>query len=705
MAPSEHPESGAAAPNSEMTPFPTFLDTDPFPSSFPDGRPVSAGSATTDATTSGLEIGGEDFRSAKERQSTIPSTTGPVGEPGLPPSRPSSTGFVQAQRASMRTTAQPPSARRGFPAMMRGSARQQEGGDANRPLSPVNKTHVPTVNATGFANPLSSRALQAQRSQRLGAASPEPTLAGAAPRIEDSPERGPRHRYSDASVNTLRDGLPPPTDDAPPLPISRGTDGTQDYTNQAFSVASSTAPLTAKQSDRTLSVQPQPSFAREPKTPLSPQRSLRNSLRLSSRGTSWQRASTQHQQLHSDPSSPANEPNEKPPLPAIEPPKGQGKNYEHYAGNALFFLGGRLLNTKAKPLSVATFSLTALPAILFFIFSAPWLWHHVSPAIPIIFAYVFYITASSFFHASFSDPGILPRNMHPHPANPDEDADPLTVGPPTTAWVMIRTFNSKPLTPANLEAGQQQQQTAAMEVPSKFCKSCNIWRPPRAHHCRVCDGCVETQDHHCVWLNNCVGRRNYCYFYSYIASATLMALLLIAFAATHVQLYAQQNGIGFRATLSGRTQERVAFALLLYAALAFAYPASLWGYHIFLIARGETTREYLNTMKFAPKDRHRPFSQNSWARNWLAVLLRPRPPTYMQFRHRYREGDLRLGHQETKRERRRGQQGRYSVEMDQLPKQKEKEGQAGAGAGAGGSVGGGGSAAGGVVGPVNNTPR
>jgi len=697
MAP-EHPDSSNAV-HSEMTPFPTFLDTDPFPSSFPSGRPVSAGSVTTDATTSGSEIGGDDFRSAKERQSTIPSTTGPVGESGLPPSRPSSTGFVQAQRASMRSTAQPPSSRRGLSALMRGSARQQEAGDATRPLSPVNKTHVPTVNATGFSNPLSSRALQAQRSQQLGANSPEPATAGAAPRIEESPERGPRHRYSDASVNTLRDGLPPPIDDAPPLPISRGTDGTQDYNNQAFSVASSTAPLTAKQSDRTLSIQPQPSFAREPKTPLSPQRSLRNSLRLSSRGTSWQRNSTHHQQLHSNPSSPAIEQNEKLPLPAIEPPKGQGKNYEHYAGNALFFLGGRLLNTKAKPLSVATFSLTALPAILFFIFSAPFLWHHVSPAIPIIFAYVFYITASSFFHASFSDPGILPRNMHPHPANPEEDADPLTVGPPTTAWVMIRTFNiTKPLTPSSLESGHQPQ-TAAMEVPSKFCKSCNIWRPPRAHHCRVCDGCVETQDHHCVWLNNCVGRRNYRYFYTYIASATLLALLLIAFAATHIQIYALQHDQTFSTALSARTQERVAFALLLYAALAFAYPASLWGYHVFLIARGETTREYLNTMKFAPKDRHRPFSQNGWLRNWVTVLVRPRGPTYMRFRHRWREGDLRLGHAETKKARKANHSGRYSVEMDRLPKGKEKEVQQ-QGMGSDGGNGNGS-----LVGPVNSTPR
>ena len=49
-------------------------------------------------------------------------------------------------------------------------------------------------------------------------------------------------------------------------------------------------------------------------------------------------------------------------------------------------------------------------------------------------------------------------------------------------------------------------QIVRVDVPTKYCKTCNIWRPLRCHHCRTCDNCVETQDHHCVWLNNCVGR-------------------------------------------------------------------------------------------------------------------------------------------------------------------------------------------------------
>ena len=44
--------------------------------------------------------------------------------------------------------------------------------------------------------------------------------------------------------------------------------------------------------------------------------------------------------------------------------------------------------------------------------------------------------------------------------------------------------------------------------PVRWCKRCNAFRPPRAHHCAVCDKCVDCMDHHCGWVGNCIGKQN-----------------------------------------------------------------------------------------------------------------------------------------------------------------------------------------------------
>jgi palmitoyltransferase ZDHHC9/14/18 len=190
-----------------------------------------------------------------------------------------------------------------------------------------------------------------------------------------------------------------------------------------------------------------------------------------------------------------------------------------------------------------------------------------------------------------------------------------------------------------------QSATAAMEVPTKYCKTCNIWRPARGHHCRICDNCIETQDHHCVWLNNCVGRRNYRYFFTFVTGCTVMALYLLGACLTQILVYRSRQNISFGAAID---HFRVPFALVMYGALAFPYPAALMGYHLFLMGRGETTREYLNSHKFLKKDRHRPFTQGNIVKNWLVVLCRPRPPTYLRFKQKYEQGDQRFGERKGK---------------------------------------------------------
>ena len=226
---------------------------------------------------------------------------------------------------------------------------------------------------------------------------------------------------------------------------------------------------------------------------------------------------------------------------------------------------------------------------------------------------------------------ILPRNLHPMPSS-SESEDPLALPPPMNDWTMVKSTGS-----AN----------AAMDVPIKYCKTCNIWRPPRAHHCRICDSCIDTQDHHCVWLNNCVGRRNYRYFFTFVSSGTLLGIFLTFASLGHCLRYQSTEHISFRQSIN---RLRVPFAMFIYGILIVPYPASLWGYHLWLTGRGETTREYLNSHKFLKKDRHRPFSHNNFFKNWIVVLVRPRPPTYLHFKQKFEEGDQRFGPRKGKRQ-------------------------------------------------------
>lgn len=46
-------------------------------------------------------------------------------------------------------------------------------------------------------------------------------------------------------------------------------------------------------------------------------------------------------------------------------------------------------------------------------------------------------------------------------------------------------------------------------IIEEWCTKCQLLRPARAGHCRICSRCVKRLDHHCVWINSCVGEQNH----------------------------------------------------------------------------------------------------------------------------------------------------------------------------------------------------
>ncbi|CZS91923.1 related to ERF2-protein involved in palmitoylation and localization of Ras2p [Rhynchosporium agropyri] len=532
---------------------------------------------------------------------------------------------------------QAPASRRGH-VSMNSTARASVSTTAGpRPKS--GRSHAPSLTSHAFFRPMSSQRLQAQR----GGSRPPPLTQQA---VTESLSQGGGVVRSNVNQNQaarLGDDLDGP---APP---SRGTEMTDQETMERVTATTSPTRGHYPTGSLTDSVRPLQRGLPNPgglsiaidksyqngnglAIPSKSPRSFRSSFLLPNRGDitpgSPNRSSKGREKLSSIASSPG--------LTSVDPSKNVhkkvklGSNYEYFTGNTIFFWGGRIQNTRHRPINIATGLLFVVPGALFFVFSAPWLWHNISPAIPIVFAYLYYLAFSSFIHASISDPGILPRNLHPMPP-PEENEDPLRLAPPTNDWTMIKSAQSA---------------TAAMEVPTKYCKTCNIWRPARGHHCRICDNCIETQDHHCVWINNCVGRRNYRYFFTFVTTGTLVSLYLLGASLTQILVYMKRQNISFGAAID---HFRVPFAMVIYGALGTPYLLALMVYHLFLMGRGETTREYLNSHKFLKKDRHRPFTQGSVIKNWLVVLCRPRPPTYLNFKREYEEGDQRFGERKGKR--------------------------------------------------------
>lgn len=64
----------------------------------------------------------------------------------------------------------------------------------------------------------------------------------------------------------------------------------------------------------------------------------------------------------------------------------------------------------------------------------------------------------------------------------------------------------------------------------KMLKTCNIcvtYKPPRTHHCSICQKCFLRFDHHCGLLGVCIAFHNYKFFYLFVIMNIIYCLFLI----------------------------------------------------------------------------------------------------------------------------------------------------------------------------------
>uniref|UniRef100_A0A3Q1F6C3 Palmitoyltransferase n=1 Tax=Acanthochromis polyacanthus TaxID=80966 RepID=A0A3Q1F6C3_9TELE len=248
--------------------------------------------------------------------------------------------------------------------------------------------------------------------------------------------------------------------------------------------------------------------------------------------------------------------------------------------------GKRFKPTKYIPVSTAA-TLLVGSTTLFFVFTCPWLTKVISPAVPLYNGLVFLFVLANFSMATFMDPGVYPR------ADEDEDKDDDFRAP------LYKNVEIK-----------------GIQVRMKWCATCHFYRPPRCSHCSVCDNCVEDFDHHCPWVNNCIGRRNYRYFFLFLLSLSVHMVGVFSFGLIFVLHHRERLGA---------LHTTVTLVVMCIAGLFFIPVMGLTGFHLVLVARGRTTNEQV-TGKF--RGGVNPFTKGCCG-NVEYVLCSPLAPRYM----------------------------------------------------------------------------
>uniref|UniRef100_A0A8D0EAE9 Palmitoyltransferase n=1 Tax=Salvator merianae TaxID=96440 RepID=A0A8D0EAE9_SALMN len=294
------------------------------------------------------------------------------------------------------------------------------------------------------------------------------------------------------------------------------------------------------------------------------------------------------------------------------------RKWEVFPGRNKFYCNGRIMMARQTGVFYLTLVLILVTSGLFFAFDCPYLSDQITPAIPAVGAVLFFFVMGTLLRTSFSDPGVLPR------ATPEEAAD-LERQIGNTEEIVNGSssggYRPPPRTKEVLINGQT--------VKLKYCFTCKIFRPPRASHCSLCDNCVERFDHHCPWVGNCVGKRNYRFFYMFILSLSFLTIFIFAFVITHVIHRSQTTG--FLIALKDSPASVLEAVVCFFSVWSIV---GLSGFHTYLISSNQTTNEDIkgSWSNKRGKENFNPYSYGNIFTNCCSALCGPLTPSLIDRR-------------------------------------------------------------------------
>ncbi|KAI4373742.1 hypothetical protein MLD38_011828 [Melastoma candidum] len=302
-----------------------------------------------------------------------------------------------------------------------------------------------------------------------------------------------------------------------------------------------------------------------------------------------------------------------PPLPIVDSDGRTLRAYQAWKGNNRFYFGGRImLGPDAGSLFWSVFLIIA-PVVLFCMFESQWLVEEFNRTSAILIAAISVLIAVLIlvllFLTAMSDPGIIPRNAHPPELEDDADGSSLSAdwsGPsslPPTKDVLVN----------------------GIIVKVKYCQTCMLHRPPRCSHCSICNNCVDRFDHHCPWVGQCIGKRNYRFFFMFITSTTALCIYVFAFCWVNIIwiMHKFECSLGKAFTMSP-----VSGILILYTFIVTWFVGGLTSFHLYLISTNQTTYE---NCRYRYDSKSNPHNLGC-IRNIFDVLFSEVPPSKNDFR-------------------------------------------------------------------------